>query len=163
MYAGYYISMRNKEKLAISLLILLVLSFLTITVLKSLSDYTLETIKVAGTTLHVEVADEPSELRKGLMYRESLDEDRGMLFIFENVNYHTFWMKNTRIPLDMLWIGEDWKIVDIKENVPPCDTPTCPNYLPASLARYVLEVNAGWVKKNGISIGDYVEYSPRKY
>jgi hypothetical protein len=98
-------------------------------------------------------------MEKGLMFRENLDENNGMLFIFNNSGKYNFWMKNTLIPLDIIWINKNIEIVDIKENVPPCKQEPCEIYSPKTEAWYVLEVNGGSVKMNNISIGDKLNIS----
>lgn len=110
--------------------------------------------------VYVDVADDPQEHEKGLMYRKSMDQNSGMLFIFGGANNDlSFWMKNTYIPLDMIFIGSDLRIVDIKEAVQPClqQQEPCPSYLSRQPAKYVLEVNAGFVQENKIKIGDRSE------
>jgi YVTN family beta-propeller protein len=103
----------------------------------------------------VEVADDQDETMRGLMFRKHLPWNAGMLFVFHNEEPRTFWMKNTFIPLDMIFVDSNLKIVDIKENVPPCaQGDECPLYPSKERAQYVLEVNAGFVQENGIKIGD---------
>ena len=103
-----------------------------------------------------EVADDNDERAKGLMFREKLEENNGMIFIFEQENEIAFWMKNTLIPLDIIFIGKDFKIVDIK-NAVPCKQDPCQLYKPQKSAQYVLEVNSGFAEKNGIKVNDEVE------
>ena len=103
--------------------------------------------------VNVEIADDNEERMKGLMFRQSLDYKEGTLFIFENEDYHTFWMKNTLIPLDMIFIDKNLEIVDIK-NAVPCETEPCLIYKPSKPAKYVLEVNANFASENEIGIGD---------
>ena len=103
-----------------------------------------------------EIADDPQERSKGLMFRERLDQDSGMFFVFEREDRLSFWMKNTWIPLDMLFIDENFEIVEIKEFVPPCMEDPCPDYPSNKPARYVLEVNGGFVEKNSIRVSDKV-------
>ena len=88
------------------------------------------------------------------MFRQSLGENEGMLFIFENEAKHSFWMKNTKIALDIVWIGTDGKIVFIAKNVSPCAGDPCPSYAPPSSAKYVLEVAAGQMEKSNARVGD---------
>jgi YVTN family beta-propeller protein len=103
----------------------------------------------------VEVADDQDETMRGLMYRKHLPWNAGMLFVFHNEEPRTFWMKNTFIPLDMIFVDSNSKIVDIIENVPPCaQGDECPLYPSKQRAQYVLEVNAGFVQENGIKIED---------
>ena len=103
--------------------------------------------------INVEIADDNEERINGLMFREKLDENSGMLFIFENGEYQTFWMKNTLIPLDMIFIDENFQIVDIK-NAIPCKEERCDSYKSSKPAKYVLEVNKGFTIKNNIKLGD---------
>ena len=90
------------------------------------------------------------------MFREKLEENNGMIFIFEQENEIAFWMKNTLIPLDIIFIGKNFKIVDIK-NAVPCKQDPCQLYKPQKSAQYVLEVNSGFAEKNGIKVNDEVE------
>ena len=105
----------------------------------------------------IEIADDTEERREGLMYKENLESDKGMLFIFNNSSNHSFWMKNTLIPLDIIWIDEDLKINWIEENVENCEKDPCPSYIPEGNSKYVLEINAGLVKKHGFKINDKVK------
>lgn len=102
-----------------------------------------------------EIVDTPFARSKGLMYRETLPEGKAMLFIFFEDGLHGFWMKNMKFALDIIWIDRENRIVDIKENALPCFE-KCPVYSPRKESRYVLEVNAGEVKKNNLTIGDEV-------
>lgn len=106
----------------------------------------------------VELAQNVAQQAKGLMFRESLAENAGMLFIFSSENPKTFWMKNTKIPLDLIFISADKKVAEIKENFEPCREGSCPSYRSVAAAKYVLEVNAGFVQKNGIQIGDALNF-----
>ena len=102
----------------------------------------------------VELAETQEQRSKGLMNREALDENRGMLFIFDEEKEHSFWMKDTLIPLDIIWISKDKRIVDIKKNVQPCVEEECEILKSSSMAKYVLELNAGQSDKTNIKIGD---------
>jgi len=111
-------------------------------------------------SVYVEIANDSQERSKGLMFRENMDWDKGMFFVFDSQRVLSFWMKNTLIPLDMLFIDNDFKIVDIKENTIPCLEDMCSNYISKYPATYVLEVNAGFVMTNNIEIGDSVILNP---
>ena len=112
---------------------------------------------VENSCFNVEIAKTEIERERGLMFRQNLAENSGMLFIFEKPGVYPFWMKNTLIPLDMIWISEDKKVVFIKKNVQPCAKGTiCENIDPRAQASYVLEINAGEADKLGISKGDKV-------
>jgi len=123
------------------------------------SEDTKENICFKENCLTIEIADSQTERLLGLMYRKNLDKTSGMLFVFEEENIYPFWMKNTLIPLDMVWINENQKIVFIKESAQPCKTIICPTTTPDKKAKYVLEINAGLVKKLNINIGDIVNLS----
>jgi len=108
--------------------------------------------------LQAELADNLRLQAKGLMGREKLEENSGMLFVFSNEAKRTFWMKNTYIPLDLIFISKDKKIVEFKENFEPCREDNCSTYTSNIEAQYVLEVNAGFIQKNQIKIGDNVAF-----
>jgi len=107
-----------------------------------------------GVQVQAEIVDTPQAVERGLMFRESLGPNEGMLFIFEKTGFYPFWMKNTLIPLDIIWIDEQWRIVSIAESVPPCHADPCPTYPPAGDARYVVEASAGFAKAHGVRRGD---------
>lgn len=91
------------------------------------------------------------------MFRKNFPENQGMFFIFEREDRYNFWMKNMQIPLDILWIDQGKRIVDIKTNVPPCGA-SCEGLTPRDKAQYVLEVNTGFAERNRIKIGDRVDF-----
>ncbi|WP_433937575.1 DUF192 domain-containing protein [Sorangium cellulosum] len=101
----------------------------------------------------VEVARREKERARGLMYRKSMPENRGMIFAFEQRTNHSFWMHNTCIPLDMLFIDGDGTIVGIEENTPTLNDSTFDVGCPST---YVLEVNAGWTRRHGVVAGQKV-------
>ena len=105
----------------------------------------------------VDVSDNSLERTQGLMFRSSLDENKGMLFIFPESGLYSFWMKNTLIPLDIIWINKNLEVADIKKDAQPCVTETCNNYSPSSEALYVLEINSNLTEKYGINVRDKIE------
>jgi len=105
--------------------------------------------------VRVEIADEPSEQAKGLMYRTALAENRGMLFVFRKEERLSFWMKNTLIPLSVAFMDSEGRIVDIQDMKPLDDDP--PSYVSAEPARYALEVNQGFFEERGVEVGDRAE------
>jgi uncharacterized membrane protein (UPF0127 family) len=121
-------------------------------------------VQIGNNKIKVEVASTPDQIQRGLMYRNSLAEDHGMVFLFRPANGVRFWMAHCFISLDMLMI-KDGKIVRIFEDVPPCkavDETECPTY-PASneepvVVSEVLEVSAGYAKRHGIKTGDPVTF-----
>ena len=94
---------------------------------------------------NVEIADSHTERTKGLMFREELAEESGMLFIFDRSDIHSFWMKNTYISLDIIWIDDNHEVVWIAENVLPCSSDPCPVIEPQVSSNFVLELNALFV------------------
>lgn len=112
---------------------------------------------IKNTCVQAEIVDSFAARQRGLMFREKLADDQGMLFIFEDEGIQVFWMKNMVFPLDMIWIDTQKRIVDIRENVQPCRQ-TCDNITPAAEAKYVLEVKAGFVKAREIKVGDRIEF-----
>jgi uncharacterized membrane protein (UPF0127 family) len=100
------------------------------------------------------------EQSKGLMFVEHLDEDKGMLFVFQKDDIYSFWMKNTLIPLDIIWIDSNDNVVYISQNAQPCKSVICESINPEKQARYVLEINAGIADRIGLAVGDkmMIEY-----
>ena len=109
-----------------------------------------------GTKLVLELATTPEQWVTGLMYRRSLRENSGMLFIYDEPGAYSFWMKNCFIHLDIIWLSQDRKIVYFVENVPPCDQPDCPSYGGMQLAKYVIETTPGSVKRHKLKLGDSI-------
>lgn len=112
----------------------------------------------SGTPIHVavEVVDTQEKRQLGLMYRNELPAFGGMLFIFPQEGPLSFWMKNTPLPLDIIYINADFTIVHIAENTAPYSTANIPSKYPA---KYVLEVNGGFCRQHGIAAKDRVEFS----
>jgi uncharacterized membrane protein (UPF0127 family) len=106
-----------------------------------------------GTRVRVDLAIDDQERVLGLMFRDSLPPDQGMLFIFPQDDRYPFWMKNTFIALDLVWLDQGGRVVEVKTDVQPCRTDPCPSYTPSVKGRAVLEVNAGFAKKHGIAAG----------
>jgi len=117
------------------------------------ADPAVTIIYPTGARALAELADTPQKRARGLMFREQLAPDAGMLFRFEDAGEWSFWMKNTKVALDILWIGPDKRIVYIEENVPPCRQDPCPEYKPSAAALYVLELPAGSVKREKLAKG----------
>lgn len=105
---------------------------------------------------NVDISITLEERSRGLMFKESLDINQGMLFIFDKNDIHSFWMKNTLISLDIIWINEEKEIVFIKEMASPCEEKFCTTINPLVLARYALEINGGLSRKIGLQIGDKI-------
>jgi len=105
----------------------------------------------------VELALTENEKSKGLMFQKSLDKNKGMLFIYDKEGVYNFWMKNTLISLDIIWIDSDKQIVYIEHNAKPCGE-VCNSLSPSKNSRYVLEVNGGTMEELNITIGDFIEF-----
>ncbi|MCK9467148.1 MAG: DUF192 domain-containing protein [Candidatus Absconditabacterales bacterium] len=105
----------------------------------------------------VEVAKTDKERQKGLMDRQEMKKNKGMIFVFDEEKNYSFWMKDTLISLDIIRIDSLGKIVDI-QTASPCDATLCPTYIPQGNAKYVLEINAGMAEKKGIKIGDNLTF-----
>jgi uncharacterized membrane protein (UPF0127 family) len=102
----------------------------------------------------VDVARTDEARMKGLMFRSGLDRGKGMLFVFDVEDVHTFWMKNMFFPIDIIWLDRDKRVVHIASDVPSCSNAPCPVYTPSVSALYVLEVPAGDAARHGIQPGD---------
>ncbi len=108
--------------------------------------------------LSVEIADDAVEQQRGLMGRTMLPENAGMLFVFNDEQYRSFWMKDTLMSLDILFIAANKTIVDI-QTMEPCDELLCRSYVSAAPAMYALEVNAGFAERHAIELGDGVDFT----
>lgn len=102
----------------------------------------------------LELALTSEQQAKGLMFRQELAYDKGMLFIFSKEWIYPFWMKNTLIPLDMIWLNNNKEIVYIKKSAQPCGAGICLPIIPLQKAKYVLEINAGIAEKIPLNLGD---------
>jgi uncharacterized membrane protein (UPF0127 family) len=109
---------------------------------------------IGGAEIKAELADSPLERMKGLSQRPSLPDNAGMLFVFEQSDFHGIWMKDMLFPTDIIWIDENMQVVDMKANTEPESYPEV--FKPSVKAKYVLEVHAGYTKENSIAIGDAV-------
>jgi uncharacterized membrane protein (UPF0127 family) len=114
-------------------------------------------VVLKGERFSVELAETREKQALGLMFRDSLPADHGMLFIFPVESMQSFWMKNTRIPLDIFYFDEELRLVNVAENARPCRTPRCPGYPSTGPAKYVLELNAGKAAELGAGAGDVLE------
>jgi len=113
-------------------------------------------VTIEKTMVYAEAANTPEERETGLMNRTSLNENAGMLFVFPTEQKQSFWMKNMRISLDIIFITTDKHVLDVYQSVPPCATDPCVSYPSNAPIRYVLEVNAGFSEQHGIASGDPV-------
>ena len=118
-------------------------------------------VTIKGLSVESAVAASPAERKKGLSNRESIPISAGMIFVFEQPGPYAIWMKNMKFAIDIIWIDESKKIVDIATNVAPepgKSDKDLTKYMPKSSSKYVLEVNAGLVDLHDIQIGDTVSF-----
>jgi len=116
-------------------------------------------LKIANSSLIAEVADTPQTSANGLMFRDSLPDDHGMLFVFEEPKTASFWMRNTKIPLSIAYIDSAGKILEIASLKPLDETPVASA---SGEVAFALEVNEGWFKRNGVSPGTTISGIPRR-
>jgi uncharacterized protein len=109
--------------------------------------------------LNVEIAATPADQERGLSYRDSMDADHGMLFIFQQEGTWRFWMKDMRFSLDIIWFDSQRRAVFIEQNLPPCTPQNCPMFTPPVNAMYVLEVNAAFIQAHNVSLGDSFRFA----
>jgi len=118
-------------------------------------------IEIGGQRYTVEVADDDAERSRGLMFRDEMAADHGMLFVHEREEPQSYWMKNTRIALDILYFDAAAKLVSQQRDVPPCSLgDRCPPYPSAAPARFVLELNAGEAARLGLTDGAVLRFGP---
>ena len=118
-------------------------------------------VEIAGQRYAVELADDDAERARGLMFRDAMADDRGMLFIHDAQEPQAYWMKNTKIALDILYFDNDRKLVSQQRGVPPCSLgDACPSYPSNAPARYVLELNAGQAEKLKLQDGATLTFGP---
>lgn len=111
-------------------------------------------VEIKGRTYTIEVAEDDASRAHGLMGRESMPADHGMLFVFQDDAPRAFWMKNCKFPQDMLFFDAERRLISVQRNVPPCVSDPCPAYSSGAPARYVLELNAGQADAIGVHPGD---------
>ena len=118
-------------------------------------------VEIGGERYSVEVADDDAERARGLMFRDAMPAGHGMLFIHEREEPQSYWMKNTRIPLDILYFDDERRLVSQQRDVPPCSLGNaCPSYPSNAPARYVLELNAGEAQRLGLRDGAVITFAP---
>jgi len=113
-------------------------------------------IKIGNATILAWIADNDEKRELGLMYVKKLEENEGMIFIFEDEGIYAFWMKNTYLPLDIIFVDKNMKVVDM-QSMEPCNGSECILYYPSEKIKYAIEVNSGFCSKNHINIGDQVK------
>jgi hypothetical protein len=112
----------------------------------------------SGARYRVEIAASPELRPQGLMFRESLAEGRGMLFLFPAPSVEGFWMKNCNFPIDIVWMNPDHKVIYVNAHTPPCKEDPCPTYGPKEKSLYVLEIPDGAAAKEKIVVGSSLKF-----
>jgi len=139
------------------ILLIIVASIIVILLFRKTSKkYT--TVKINDVSVRAEIAESLIERSKGLMFKKSLSENEGMLFVFDKEGYHRFWMMNMSFPIDIIWIDNEKKVVHIVKDAKPCGI-ICNSYVPEKEAKYVLEVNANFTTKNKINVDTKVIFT----
>ena len=113
----------------------------------------------SGKVLQAEVMVKDEDRAMGLMFRPALPLDRGLLFVFDDLDFHGIWMKNCRFPIDIVWLDEERRVVHVAEAVPPCKAEPCPVYQPMKKAAYVVEINAGQARREKATLGSRLEFA----
>lgn len=152
--------MKNKNlyKSFLVIVVFIVIGFLLVNYFsKDFQIKNTKYIKIAGQSVQVDLAITNEEQMRGLSGRESLNNDRGMLFLFEKPDKYYFWMKGMNFPIDIIWIAEDMSVVYIKKDAQPENF--LETYGPDQNAKYVLEVVSGFSDKNNLQIGDKVVFT----
>lgn len=134
-------------------IMLIALAIIAYGYFSSIRNIKFTTVKIGDADVNAEVADNAFKKMRGLMFRSSLGEIDGMLFPFDSEGYPGFWMMNTSIPLDIIWMNSTKHVVYIHKNTQPCTITNCPVYKPSASAQYVLEVNAGFTDAHNIKVG----------
>jgi uncharacterized membrane protein (UPF0127 family) len=117
-------------------------------------------VELKGKRIAVEIADDDGERQRGLMYRDRLEPGTGMVFVHEDEQRRAYWMKNTKIPLDILYFDAERRLVSVT-HAPPCSLgDRCPPYPSTGPALYVLELNAGEAAALGVAVGDTLTLGP---
>jgi uncharacterized membrane protein (UPF0127 family) len=113
-----------------------------------------------GQQVRAEVLTNPTDMMRGMMFRDSLAPDRGMLFMHPSPGLYSYWMYQVRIPLDIIWLDTSGRIVEISANTPPCRTKAsqCPSYGGQEKSLFVLELAGGMADKYGLRLGDLISF-----
>jgi uncharacterized membrane protein (UPF0127 family)/uncharacterized integral membrane protein len=153
------LKMKNWDKFLVGVLIGLIIVILIVRNIDNDNENEkISSVCIDESCFKVELAISSEDRSRGLMNRENLDLDSGMLFVFPEEGKYPFWMKNTLISLDIIWINSNGEIVYIAEGVKPCYLERCVSIDPGISATYVLEINGGIVSEQSIGVGDYLEF-----
>ena len=147
-----YLKMKLNKKIII-LIVILIVFFIILAIPIPMKKTT--TLKYKDFVFETEIRDTNSGRKTGLTNYESLDKSQAMLFEFKEENEYGFWMKNMKFPIDMIWLDEDFKITDIKNNIQPCESEPCPIYI--GIGKYVLEIYADLSNELNMIVGDSID------
>jgi uncharacterized protein len=111
-----------------------------------------------GKRFDVEIAEDDASRERGLMFRDSMPKEHGMIFLFPRAENQAFWMKNTKLPLDIFYFDANWHLVNVQKRVPPCQFEPCPAYPSLGAAQYVLELNAGLADELAVKPGAALKF-----
>ena len=111
-----------------------------------------------GKSIIADLVKSEEDRARGLMFRKTLNEDQGMLFVFESEGLYSFWMKNMNFSIDILWLDGEKRIVHLERDVPPCKKDPCPSYETRVPAKYVLELKAGSIEKLKLKLYDRIDF-----
>lgn len=113
-----------------------------------------------GRKIRAEVKIKPFDMQRGMMFRDSLPRDQGMLFLHSQAGQYPYWMYNVRVPLDIIWMDAGRRIVEISADTPPCQkrASECPNYGGSVMSTYVLELAGGEAARQGLHLGDTLSF-----
>ncbi len=113
-----------------------------------------------GFKILTEIKATPADRAQGMMFRDSLAADRGMLFVHERPGEYGYWMFNCRIPLDIIWLDSSKTVVELSPDTPPCKTEAaqCPSYGGTKTSQFVVELQAGSIARHGLQAGDKIEF-----
>jgi uncharacterized membrane protein (UPF0127 family) len=116
-------------------------------------------VAIKDLNIYVDLAKTPDQQSKGLSIKNTLNENEGMLFLFDTPKKYSFWMKDMKFPIDIIWINSNYEIVHVEKNLQPCIFfPICTSYSPSEDSKYVLEVTSNYTTKNNITVGDKVNF-----
>ncbi len=147
--------MKNRTRYLIIIILIFTSLLLVRLYFESVDNREIE-IRIGGEIVTSKIADTPEKRTNGLSNTKSLDQDSGLLFVFENEGIQGFWMKDMNYPIDIIWIGRDKRISGIERNISPDTYPEV--FTSPQPIKYVLEVNAGFSDKFDISLGERVDF-----
>ena len=126
------------------------------------ADYRKVNVTVNGVQLLADVAATSDQRSKGLAVKDSLAENESMLFYFPKANEYSFWMKDMKFPIDIIWLDTNRTVFHIEHSLEPCGPDECPLYKPDGKAQYVLETVAGFSQKYNVTENTVVEFDPTR-